>query len=348
VAADRADSGIMAQPDGAIADLTYEEGQDYLQALVGDDETRSGASAIVADQVAHEIHMVGVEDDMRHAQRAGALSEMSVLATAEARLDDAERDAMMSKLGESVTTKILALTPPGKAPVISDAVNYAVGELFSSDHVENALKETNDAQVDAFGELKRLSIASQVAHGHLPPQVLETINSDGTMNLDFIDTVDGRDDVVRSSPDGLEGEPLAWDLDKDGRIEANEREITESELYEAGTGPAEIASDGMISLHSVQQDGANPPSFDKIPLPDGYHRDDAGWFERRWPFDGDPITGPSGEKADPSDFRWDPDERIYHLEFETSDGDKSELHYMKDGDDWKLAHQVNGKWEFVD
>jgi len=39
--------------------------------------------------------------------------------------------------------------------------------------------------------------------------------------------------VIRSSDDGTRGPKLRWDLDQNGRIDPDEREITERELYDA-------------------------------------------------------------------------------------------------------------------
>ena len=42
VATERAEAGIIDAPTDGISGLTYEEGHDYLKALVGDDDTRDG------------------------------------------------------------------------------------------------------------------------------------------------------------------------------------------------------------------------------------------------------------------------------------------------------------------
>jgi hypothetical protein len=350
VATDRAEAGTMERPDDAIASLTYEEGQAYLEALVADEQTREPTAEIVADRVAEDFNQVGGTDDIRYAQRAGALSEMTVLATAEANIDGAERAATMDKIANFAAGKFVQLAPPARAPVVSDLVNYALGEIFSGDHVQHALEENNRAQVEAFTGVKQMSIASQVAHGRLPQQVLETLNPDGTMNLDF---VGGRgDDVVRSSPDGRRGEPLAWDLDENGEIDADEREITESELYAGATGPAEVATDAIRSLYTIQYDGAHPPDIDDLPVPQGLGNEDPSTFERiwEWPFDA-PGEGTieDGEHvaARQDDLRWDPRERVYHLPVEMSDGTRSELHYQRFGNEWKLVEKVGGQWEPV-
>ena len=63
------------------------------------------------------------------------------------------------------------------------------------------------------------------------------MHPDGTMNVNFIDGPNNDRDIVRTSPDGASGKKLKWDLDQDGRISADEREITERELYDATLGP---------------------------------------------------------------------------------------------------------------
>ena len=93
-------------------------------------------------------------------------------------------------------------------------------------------KEANQKMV-ADGEARRAAIDKLVKEGALPPVALRLINPDGTMNLDFIETKPGKNDIVRSGPDGTTGKKLVWDLNQNGRIDPSERTITENELYKA-------------------------------------------------------------------------------------------------------------------
>ena len=352
VATDRALPDVMTEaPPGSIDGLTYEEGQDYLEALVGDDEMREGATEIVGDRVGENIHLAAARDDTEYANRAGALSEMSVLATAEAELDAAKTADTMNQLASTASGKLISLTPPGRVPVLGDIANHALGEVFSTDAVEHALEERTGAQVDAYQHVKQLSIATQVELGKLPPQAAEMLRPDGTIDISIVDGPNGDEDVLRVDTDG-DGETdrnLEWDLDGDGEISADEREITERELYDAGLGNAEAAADAIGNLHDVQYDSANRPDIDDLPLPDGLDNDNPSTFERvwAWPFDAageGTISDGSEVVASQDDLQWDPDERVYQLTVEGGE----DLHYVRVGDEWKLAERVDGEWQPVD
>jgi hypothetical protein len=85
----------------------------------------------------------------------------------------------------------------------------------------------------AEGEARREAIDKLVREGKLPPIARRIVNPDGTVNLDFIETKPGKNDVVRSGPDGTTGKKLVWDLNPNGKIDPSERTITENELYKA-------------------------------------------------------------------------------------------------------------------
>jgi uncharacterized protein YukE len=337
VATDRAEEGPVLQPDGTIDGLTYEEGHEYLKALIADDDTRTDAGNVVADRVAWDVDMAGATGDLSHSQKAGALSEMSVLATADADLDQAKQDAFMTSLGEKAAGKVVDLAPGGR--VIKEVANVALGEIFSSDHVENALKDSCAAQTEALTAMRRLSLAAQVEHGRLPEQVLDHVGADGLMDLDTGQT--GVDDVLRDA----NGDPLQWDLDGSGKIEADEREITETELYAAATPHTQVAADAMNSLAQSRNLGDDAPDVSSLPLPDGLRHEDENFAESIWPFDERSIESTSGGSVDYSELRWDAEERIYHLPIEQS-GVKSELHYQYEGEDkWKLVERDSkGQW----
>jgi hypothetical protein len=99
-----------------------------------------------------------------------------------------------------------------------------------------ALSGDASDQVKAHAADRKAKVERLVRDGDLPPVALRLIDTDGTMNINFIDGPNNDRDVVRSSADGTTGKKLAWDLDQDGRIERSERTITERELYDATLG----------------------------------------------------------------------------------------------------------------
>ena len=338
VATDRAERGPVPQPPGSIDGLTYEEGHEYMKALIADDDTRTDTGDIVADRVAYDVDQAGATGDLRHAQRAGSLSEMSVLATADANLDGAKQDEFMTKLGEKAAGKLVDLAPGGR--VIHEVANVALGEIFSSDHVENAYQDNSQAQTDAQTAMRRLTLASQVEHGRLPELALDHVGSDGLMDLDRGTT--GVDDVLRDA----NGDPLQWDLNGNDKIDPEEREITEQELYAAGTPSSQVAADAMNSVAQSKNLGDDAPDVSSLPLPDGMRHEDENIAEQIWPFDERSIESDGGS-VDYGELRWDAEERIYHLPIE-HDGVKSELHYQYEGEDkWKLVER-NSEGEWVD
>jgi hypothetical protein len=138
---ERAEPGLMAAPDDGIGDLTYDEGQDYLKTLIGDDATRTDATQIVGDRVGYDIYQSAALNDTGYANRAGALSEMGVLATAEANLDDAQTQDAMSNFAKTAAGKLVGLTPPGKVPGFDIISGQALDQIFSTDAVQHALEE---------------------------------------------------------------------------------------------------------------------------------------------------------------------------------------------------------------
>lgn len=62
------------------------------------------------------------------------------------------------------------------------------------------------------------------------------LQPDGTIDISIVDGPNGDEDVVRTGPGGESGPKLKWDLDGDGTISADEREITERERYDATLG----------------------------------------------------------------------------------------------------------------
>lgn len=347
-AAERAQQGITDPPADGISGLTYEESHDYLKTLVGDDSTRDDATRIVGERVAYDIDRSVVTGDTSYANSAGSLAEMGVLATADADLDSAKTADTMNGLGKSASTKLLALTPAGKLPGFGTIADQALGQVFSTDAVEHALEHQTTAQMDAFGPLKRLAVAAQVNAGQLPVVALNTVDLDGTLNVNFIDGPLGDNDIVMVDPDGdgVRDTPLEWDLDHDGTPERN---ITERELYDATLGHAEAANQGMTRLQKIVYDGTHPPDIDDLKLPDGLDNDNPSTFEKvwDWPFDAPgegTISDGSHVVAHQDDLRWDATEGVYHLPVDGA----GELSYKRIGEDWVRVEKINNSWQSVE
>ena len=96
---------------------------------------------------------------------------------------------------------------------------------------EKAKEAVDEQQAD-----RRAKVERAVEAGRLPPVALEMFRPDDTVNVSFVDGPNGDQDVVRAGAGGESGPKLKWDLDGDGKISANEREITERELYDATLG----------------------------------------------------------------------------------------------------------------
>jgi hypothetical protein len=96
---------------------------------------------------------------------------------------------------------------------------------------ERANEVVDEQQAD-----RRAKVERAVEDGRLPPVALELFRPDGTVNISFVNGPNGDEDVVRTGPGGESGPKLKWDLDGDGTISADEREITERELYDATLG----------------------------------------------------------------------------------------------------------------
>jgi hypothetical protein len=343
------DVGTQTSP-GGIETLTYEESKNYLTGLVGDDYTREPATKIVGDRVGYDIYQSAATGDYEYASRAGALSEMSVMATADADLSDAKTSDTMDGLMKGAAGKLVALTPPSRVPGFSLLADKALGEVFSADAVQKALEQQVPAQLDAMQNLKQLSIRTQIELGQLPPEARDMLRPDGSIDISIVDGPNRYEDIIKVDTNG-DGEPdtnLQFDLNHNEKIDAEEREITEMELYRAGLGPAEAGTDAMTALHDAQQAATHPPNIDDLPVPDGYENAKETGIEKLWPFDSPQngnITNDAGEiVARSEDLRWDPDERVWHLPVE---GSSEELHYQKQGGKWELVEKEGNVWKPV-
>src|SRR5262249_42601380 len=124
-------------PHGFMNGLTYDESSKYLTTLIGDDHTRAHTSQILGDRVGYDISRAAETGDTRLASRAGALSETSVIATADADLDNAATADAMNNLAKSATNKIIFFTPAKKVPLANIAVGKGLDALFNTDHVKD-------------------------------------------------------------------------------------------------------------------------------------------------------------------------------------------------------------------
>jgi hypothetical protein len=102
--------------------------------------------------------------------------------------------------------------------------------------LEQALEPESDpgpTAVDIMQERRQAFIRDEVRRGLLPPETLEMLESDGTINIDIVPGSKRDDDVII---DEDTGRPLQWDLDGSCEITRDERRITEYELYGATLG----------------------------------------------------------------------------------------------------------------
>jgi hypothetical protein len=101
-----------------------------------------------------------------------------------------------------------------------------------------ALAGCGDAQSDAEKRIDaalsgdRRAIEAAVEDGRLPPVSAQIINPDATIDVNFVDEGTYDQDIVHTRDRGNRGPKLAWDFNRDGRIDSDERNITERELYE--------------------------------------------------------------------------------------------------------------------
>jgi hypothetical protein len=117
------------------------------------------------------------------------------------------------------------------------AVLLLAGVTGCGDDGRAEVEERLDQFVDRLQEQRRAKVERAVDAGMLPPVALEIFEPNGMVNVSIVDGPRGGDeDVVRTRDGGRTGPKLRWDLDRDGRIERDERTITERELYDATLG----------------------------------------------------------------------------------------------------------------
>lgn len=89
------------------------------------------------------------------------------------------------------------------------------------------------ARIDREWAANRAAAERAVREGKLPDIALEIFDLRNEAQPSFIDGPDADQDLVRTEDGGRSGPPLRWDLNQDGRIDKDERRITERELYDA-------------------------------------------------------------------------------------------------------------------
>ena len=347
VATERSVSNVMERPADGISGLTYEQGHDYLKLLMGDDGMRSDASTLIGERTAENMYQSAAREDTSYANRAGALSEIGVMALGDAELDDAKAKDAANQMAQTASSKIAALTPLKRVPGLTDIADVAFKDLFPTDAVKS-MEDQQLRQTDQLQSVKRLSIAMQVEVGDLPREAMSTINLDGSVNVDFVSGPNGDDDVIMVDTDGdnRPDKPLEWDFNEDGDTnDEGERRITERQLYDAGLGQGEAAMDGSINLREERFNANHEPDIDDLPLPDGYDQNDPSTFERvwEWPFDAEgEFTNGDGEVvARQEDISWDPVEKVFRVPIE---GTSDELTYQRVGEDLVRVVKRDGTW----
>jgi hypothetical protein len=109
----------------------------------------------------------------------------------------------------------------------SAAIVVAAGLLAAGCGGDDEPPSDNSAMV------RRENIINAVVDGHLPPVALMVYPWTQDVEINFIEGPNGDEDIVRTRRFGSRGPKLHWDLDEDGKIERDERTITERDLYEA-------------------------------------------------------------------------------------------------------------------
>jgi hypothetical protein len=135
--------------------------------------------------------------------------------------------------------------------------------------------EAGAAAMEAHQVDRRSAVEAAVERGALPPVVMQMFRADNSIDISIIDGPNRYDDVIRTRDYGRGGPKLAWDLDQDGTISADEREITEQELYDATLGlespksAAARVADRRAHIDKLVRDGNLPPVARKLISADG-------------------------------------------------------------------------------
>jgi hypothetical protein len=124
---------------------------------------------------------------------------------------------------------------PAAALLAAAALGTALGACGGDDNP--AFSKEVKQRMDAGAQARVAKINAMIAKGALPPVARDVLDLDGTLNVNFIDGPNGDEDVVHTRDHGTAGKKLVWDLNRNGKIDASERTITERELYDVTLGP---------------------------------------------------------------------------------------------------------------
>jgi hypothetical protein len=124
---------------------------------------------------------------------------------------------------------------PAAALLAAAALGTALGACGGDDNP--AFSKEVKQRMDAGAQARVAKINAMIAKGELPPVARDVLDLDGTLNVNFIDGPNGDEDVVHTRDHGTAGKKLVWDLNRNGKIDASVRTITERELYDVTLGP---------------------------------------------------------------------------------------------------------------
>jgi hypothetical protein len=331
--------GDWPGPADGINGLTYDEGHDYLKTLLGDDGMRGRSTEIIGNRVAEDLFNGVAHDSQQDLTNGGSLSQMGVMATADADMSAADRQDTMNGMATTAGNKLVGLIPTSKIPggnvITSQIAKAAFGEMFPTDNVEHAWDVREGSQVVSYNHIKKLISDAQIATGEMPSQLGDIIRADGTVDLSHAQ------DVIQ-----VNGHDLAWDLNHDGVIEGDENHVTVQALADAATGPTESAQNAASSLHQTVYDAHHLPDVDDLPMPKGYDQANPNWFEglAPWQTHGeDGFTGPGGIDYNDVSTHYDASEHVLVVNAK-GDGHEVDLHYVNDNGTWKVAQWDGEQW----
>ena len=238
-AVDVSDPGLVGGPRDVP--INYSQGHDYLKMLFGNDATAPDTGHIVGQRIGDDMRQAilgqgpGHED---YANRAGALSELSLHASGDANLDSAHAQDVSNEIKGGVLEKGIdfaakKIPVPGVDKAVNEAANLFVGKIFPTDAVEHGLQKQQIDQISALQHFDSLTVTMKVHAGQLPHEALKMLSPDGGSTPAFTGGAGSNDVAVT---DGS-GHARPFDLNQDGRIEPNERVVTERELHDAAMGP---------------------------------------------------------------------------------------------------------------
>jgi hypothetical protein len=331
--------GDWPAPSDGINGLSYDEAHNYLKTLLGDDGMRHDASSIVGNRVAEDLYNGVANGSEQDLVNGGSLSQMGVMATADADMSAAHRADAMNGMAQSAGGKLVGLLPtsrvPGGAFITDKVASAAFGEIFPTDHVNDAWDAREGLQADSYGHIKKLITDAQVATGQMPSAVSDIVRADGTIDLSHAQ------DVVQ-----VNGHDLQFDLNHDGRITGDEQHITNEQLAHAAASDSGLTYEAANALHSNVYNAHHLPKVDDLPLPDGYSQDNPGFPENMapWHTGGENgFNGPGGITYDDVSMQYDASHHVLNVTAQ-GDGHTAQLHYVSQDGKWKLAQWDGHEW----